>query len=195
MQSAPPNCSDVLACSVCKDKLPLEPKPILQFSQQARILIAGQATGRKAHDSGIPFNDVSGNRLRDWMGIERAQFYDATQIAILPMGFCFPGSGKSGDRPPRPECAETWHADLLPQLKQLQLTLVIGRYAMAYHLPDFNGSVTDAVMNWQAYWPLCLPLPHPSPRNQRWLKQNPRFEHEILPLLRQRVADILKNNF
>lgn len=128
------------------------------------------------------------------MGINRAQFYDAKLIAILPMGFCFPGSGKSGDLPPRPECAETWHRALLTQLEKLQLTLVIGRYAMEYHLPDFNGSVTDTVMNWQAYWPHCLPLPHPSPRNQRWLKQNPWFEHEVLPLLKQRVADILRNN-
>lgn len=183
--------SDVLACSFCEDKLPLAPRPVLQFSHQARILIAGQAPGRKAHDKGIPFADASGDRLRQWMGLDESQFYDASRIAILPMGFCFPGTGNSGDLPPRPECAETWHASLLAALHHVELTLVIGRYAMAYHLPDFNGSVTDTVKNWQAYWPDYLPLPHPSPRNQRWLKQNPWFEREVLPLLKQRVAEIL----
>ncbi len=183
--------SDVLACSFCEDKLPLAPRPVLQFSHQARILVAGQAPGRKAHDKGIPFADASGDRLRQWMGLDESQFYDASRIAILPMGFCFPGTGNSGDLPPRPECAETRHASLLAALHHVELTLVIGRYAMAYHLPDFNGSVTDTVKNWQAYWPDYLPLPHPSPRNQRWLKQNPWFEREVLPLLKQRVADIL----
>jgi len=183
--------SDVLACSFCEDKLPLAPRPVLQFSHQARILIAGQAPGRKAHDKGIPFADASGDRLRQWMGLDESQFYDASRIAILPMGFCFPGTGNSGDLPPRPECAETWHTSLLAALHHVELTLVIGRYAMAYHLPDFNGSVTDTVKNWQAYWPDYLPLPHPSPRNQRWLKQNPWFEREVLLLLKQRVADIL----
>ncbi|MED5510170.1 MAG: uracil-DNA glycosylase family protein [Pseudomonadota bacterium] len=183
--------SDVLACSLCEDKLPLAPRPVLQLSYQARILVAGQAPGRKAHDKGIPFADASGDRLRQWMGLDESQFYDASRIAIMPMGFCFPGTGNSGDLPPRPECAETWHASLLVALHHVELTLVIGRYAMAYHLPDFNDSVTDAVKNWQAYWPDYLPLPHPSPRNQRWLKQNPWFEREVLPLLKQRVANIL----
>ncbi|GAB4306116.1 MAG: hypothetical protein Kow0083_16060 [Methylophaga sp.] len=125
------------------------------------------------------------------MGIDRDVFYDSDRIAILPMGFCFPGTGKNGDLPPRPECAETWHQALLAQLRQVQLTLVIGRYAMAYHLPDFDGSVTEAVRHWQDNWPTCLPLPHPSPRNQRWLKQNPWFETDLLPLLKQRVAGLL----
>ncbi len=191
MQS-PSLLSDVLACTLCREKLPYEPRPVLQFSSQARILIAGQAPGRQAHQKGIPFADVSGDRLRHWMGLDEKAFYDSSRIAILPMGFCFPGTGKSGDLPPRPECAQTWHAKLLAELEQLELTLVIGRYAMAYHLPDFKGSVTDTVKHWQSYWPAYLPLPHPSPRNQRWLRQNPWFEYEVLPLLRQRVADILK---
>lgn len=183
--------AEVQACTLCRDSLPYTPRPILQFSSDARILIAGQAPGRRAHQAGIPFNDASGDRLRSWMGIDRDVFYDSDRIAILPMGFCFPGTGKNGDLPPRPECAETWRQALLAQLRQVQLTLVIGRYAMAYHLPDFDGSVTEAVRHWQDNWPTCLPLPHPSPRNQRWLKQNPWFETDLLPLLKQRVAGLL----
>lgn len=183
--------SDVLACTLCKDKLPLGPRPVLQFSSNARILIAGQAPGLKVHQTGIPFNDPSGDRLRDWLGINREQFYDADKIAILPMGFCYPGKGKSGDLPPRPECAEAWRAQLLDQLNQLQLTLVIGKYAMAYHLPAFKGSLTDAVGAWRDYWPDLVPMPHPSPRNKLWLKRNPWFEAEVLPALKQRVLHIL----
>lgn len=182
---------EVKACTRCRDSLPYAPKPILQFDPDARILIAGQAPGRKAHESGLPFNDPSGDRLRRWMGITREVFYDSRKIAILPMGFCFPGSGKNGDLPPRPECADMWREALLAQLNQVQLTLVIGRYAMAYHLPDFDDSVTEAVRHWRDSWPACLPLPHPSPRNQRWLKQNPWFESDLLPLLKQRVAKLL----
>lgn len=184
--------SHVLTCRLCQHKLPLEPRPILQFNKQARILIAGQAPGRKAHEQGIPFADASGDRLRDWMGLNKTQFYDANNIAILPMGLCFPGTGKNGDLPPRPECAQTWHKRLLNELGHIELRLVIGRYAMAYYLPDFNGSVSDTVKNGLRYWPDCLPLPHPSPRNQGWLRQNPWFEREVLPLLRARVAEALK---
>lgn len=186
--------SDVLACTLCSDKLPLGPRPVLQFSPDARILIAGQAPGRKVHETGIPFNDASGDRLRHWLGIDREQFYDAGKIAILPMGFCYPGTGKSGDLPPRPECAEAWREQLLAQLEQLELTLVIGRYALAYHLPECKGSVTDAVTAWQDYWPTVLPMPHPSPRNQRWLKQNPWFEQQVLPALQQRVSQLLHHD-
>lgn len=184
--------SDVLACRLCQNKLPLEPRPILQFNKQARILIAGQAPGRKAHEQGIPFADASGERLRGWMGLNKSQFYDANNIVILPMGFCFPGTGKNGDLPPRPECAQTWHKRLLNELGQVELRLVIGRYAMAYYLPYFNGSVSDTVKNGQQYWPDYLPLPHPSPRNQGWMRQNPWFEREVLPVLRARVAEALK---
>lgn len=192
MQQSPTLLSDVLACTLCKARLPSEPRPILQFSRHARILIAGQAPGRNAHEQGMPFADASGVRLREWMGLNESAFYDARQIAILPMGFCYPGSAGNGDLPPRPECAQTWHPRLLAELKQIELTLVIGRYAMAYHLPDFKGSVTDTVRNWRAYWPDILPLPHPSPRNQGWLKRNAWFGSEVLPLLKQKVAEILK---
>lgn len=183
--------SEVRACTLCAGHLPLGPRPVLQAHAAARILIAGQAPGKKVHQTGIPFDDPSGDRLRDWLGLSRESFYDAMQVAILPMGFCFPGSGKSGDLPPRPECAPAWRAALLEQLTNVRLTLVIGRYAQAYHLPEAGSSVTDAVIDWRKNWPEMLPLPHPSPRNNRWLKRNPWFEAEVLPGLRRRVAEIL----
>ena len=191
MQTAQQLKADILACTLCKDSLPFGPKPVLQFSPEARILIAGQAPGRRVHDSGIPFNDASGDRLRQWLGIDREQFYDAGNIAILPMGFCYPGSGKSGDLPPRPECAKIWREALLARLDKLELTLVIGHYALAYHLPESKGKLTDAVKAWQDYWPGFVPMPHPSPRNQHWLKQNPWFEQQVLPSLKQRVSQVL----
>lgn len=182
---------EVRACEICAAHLPLGPRPIFQVHPQARILIAGQAPGRKVHESGVPFEDASGDRLRTWLGISREVFYDARQIAILPMGFCFPGTGKSGDHPPRPECAPAWRAALLSRLKNIRLTLVIGQYAQAYHLPQVGTSLTDAVLAWRESWPHTIPLPHPSPRNNRWLKRNPWFEDEVLPALRERVADVL----
>lgn len=184
--------ADVRACTLCAADLPCGPRPVLQLQASARILIAGQAPGRKVHASGVPFDDASGERLRDWLGIDRAVFYDARRIAILPMGFCYPGTGTSGDLPPRPECAPAWRAPLLAGLRQLQLTLVIGSYAQAYHLPDAAPTLTDAVRDWRRHWPHTLPLPHPSPRNNLWLKRNPWFEAEVLPALRLRVAEVLR---
>jgi len=183
--------SDVRACTLCAAHLPLGPRPVVQMSASSRILIAGQAPGRKVHETGIPFNDVSGNRLREWLGISREVFYDETKLAILGMGFCFPGTGKSGDLPPRPECAPAWRAPLLAHLKNVQLTLVLGQYAMAYHLPGRSKTLTDVVTGWRRDWPLIVPLPHPSPRNQAWLKRNPWFEQELLPVLRLRIAEVL----
>ncbi len=183
--------TDVRACTLCAEHLPLGPRPVVQIHESARILIAGQAPGRKVHETGIPFNDASGDRLRAWLGVSRDVFYDASQIAILPMGFCFPGTGKSGDLPPRPECALAWRAPLLSHLKNLKLTLVIGQYAMAYHFPDETGTLTEIVQAWHKYWPHTVPLPHPSPRNNLWLKHNPWFEQELVPLLQNRVAEIL----
>ena len=181
----------VRACSLCAKHLPLGPRPVLQMHEQARILLVGQAPGRRVHDSGIAFDDASGERLRAWMGISPAAFYDPTQVALLPMGFCFPGTGKSGDAPPRPECAPAWRAPLLAHLKQVQLTIVMGRYAQAYHLPGEANNLTDAVLAWRTHWPRTLVLPHPSPRNNLWLKRNPWFEVDVLPALRQRVAEVL----
>ena len=187
--------AEVRACTLCAAHLPLGPRPVLQLQPSARILIAGQAPGRKVHESGVPFDDASGDRLRAWLGVSRDTFYDARQIAILPMGFCFPGTGKSGDLPPRPECAPTWRAQLLSHLKHLELTVVIGQYALDHHLPGTGGaaggSVTQTVQGWRNHGPQTMPLPHPSPRNNIWLKRNPWFEVDLLPVLRARVAEVL----
>jgi len=191
MSSLPTLLAEVRACTLCAEHLPLGPRPIVQVHPSARILIAGQAPGRKVHETGVPFNDASGDRLRAWLGISREVFYDARQVAILPMGFCFPGTGKSGDLPPRPECAPAWRSALLAHLETLKLTLVIGQYALAYHLPNAGASVTEAVQAWRSRWPHTIPLPHPSPRNNIWLKRNPWFEEELIPVLRARVSEIL----
>ena len=182
---------EVRACRICASDLPLGPRPLLQLDPRARILVASQAPGRKAHASGMPFSDASGDRLRAWMGVTPAQFYDPASIAIIPMGLCYPGTGGAGDLPPRPECAAHWRARLLAQLPALELTLVIGRFAQVYHLAGPTQSVTAAVAAWRATWPRILPLPHPSPRNNMWLRRNPWFEHETLPALRQRIAQLL----
>ncbi|MDH3511784.1 MAG: uracil-DNA glycosylase family protein [Gammaproteobacteria bacterium] len=182
---------EVRSCTICADELPLGPRPVLQLHPDARILIAGQAPGRKVHESGVPFDDASGNRLRDWLGVTRETFYDPRQIAILPMGFCFPGTGKSGDLPPRPECEQAWRTQLLERLRKIELTLVLGTYAQAYHLDDRQSSLTELVQSWRTYWPNVVPLPHPSPRNNRWLVRHPWFEEELLPKLRERVSKLL----
>ena len=181
------------SCSICAEHLPLGPRPVIQLHPQARILVASQAPGRKVHESGVPFADASGDRLREWLGMPREIFYNPRHVAILPMGFCFPGTGKAGDLPPRPECAPAWREKLLTQLKNLKLTLVVGQYAQTYHLPNAGVSVTATVQLWRSYWPDVVPLPHPSPRNNIWLRRNPWFETELLPLLRDRIAKVLKS--
>lgn len=184
--------SDVRACDLCAATLPLGPRPVIQVSPTARILIVGQAPGRRVHETGIPFNDPSGDRLRLWMGINKDVFYDASKVAILPMGFCFPGTGKSGDLPPRPECATTWRAPLMAALSTVELTLIIGQYAMNWHLKEKRKkNLTATVQAWQDYWPAHAVLPHPSPRNNIWLKKNPWFETEILPPLKERIQHLL----
>lgn len=183
--------SAVRACTICDD-LPLGPKPILQLNSEAKILIVGQAPGRKTHHKGIPFDDPSGERLRDWMGIDRDTFYNDSAIAILPMAFCYPGTGKTGDLPPPPQCAEHWRAQLLELLPNIKLTLVIGQYALDWHLGSTqHRTLTDTVSHWKDYWPELLPMPHPSPRNNRWLKNNPWFSNNVLPKLRKQVASLL----
>ena len=158
----------------------------------ARILIVGQAPGRKVHESGQPFTDASGDRLREWLGVDSATFYDPEQLAIVPMGFCFPGSAKGGDLPPRPECAPAWRQPVLAELCNVQLTVVIGKYAMDYHLEGPTRSVTEAVQAWRESWPLVVPVPHPSPRNIRWFANNPWFGEELVPELQTRVAQVLR---
>lgn len=178
-------------CTLCEGQLPHGVRPVLQVDPQAKILIAGQAPGRKVHASGIPFDDSSGDRLRKWMGITKETFYDPRVVAILPMGFCYPGSCKSGDLPPRKECAVAWHSQIITQLISIELTLVIGKYALAFHMPEAKATLTETVRAWQATWPDLIPLPHPSPRNTIWLKKNPWFEIETVPRLQQRISDII----
>ncbi len=176
---------EVRACTLCSSHLPFSPRPIIQLHPNAKILIAGQAPGLKVQNTGIPFNDPSGKRLREWMGIDETVFYNPEKIAILPMGFCYPGKGKSGDMPPRPECAQQWRNTLLELLPNIHLTLLIGKYAQQWHLADNNkDTLTLTVKAWQEYWPALLPLPHPSPRNNGWIKNNPWFADEVLPVLK-----------
>jgi uracil-DNA glycosylase len=183
---------EVRACTLCTQHLALGPRPILQLHSDATILIAGQAPGRKVHESGVAFQDASGDRLRDWMGIDAATFYDATRIAILPMSFCYPGTGASGDLPPRPECALAWRAKLMTMLVNVKLTLVIGHYAMGWHLRELRKqTLTETVQAWRQFGPGLLPLPHPSPRNNIWLTRNPWFADEVLPYLRRRVRKLI----
>ena len=185
---------EIRDCRLCEEHLPLGPRPVVQADSKAKILIVGQAPGRKVHETGIPFNDPSGDRLRDWMGIEKSVFYDAAQIALLPMGFCYPGTGKSGDLPPRPECAEAWREKLLKKLPKVQLTLVIGQYAHRYHLADNQKkTLTETVKAWREFSEEgLLPLPHPSPRNNIWLKKNEWFEKDVLPALKTKVKKLIK---
>lgn len=183
----------VRQCTLCAEYLPLGPRPVIQLSESSRILVVGQAPGRRVHETGLPFDDPSGDRLRNWMGVSRDVFYDESKLAILPMGFCYPGTGKSGDLPPRPECAPAWREALLVRLKRIELTLVIGQYAHAWHLPDPKKSVTDNVKEWKKDWPRVLPLPHPSPRNNMWLRRNPWFEQDVIPELQRRVLEILRS--
>ncbi len=183
---------DVRACRLCEEHLPMGPKPVLRASATARLLIVGQAPGTLVHASGIPWNDASGMRLRGWLGVDRDTFYDEGKIAIVPMGFCYPGRGNSGDLPPRPECSKTWHHRLLPLMPDVKLVLAIGQYAQVYFLGDTRKkSLTDTVQAWREYTPRAFPLPHPSPRNVAWFKHNPWFDAEVLPALREQVSAVL----
>lgn len=187
--------ADIRACRVCENDLADGVRPVLRIGKTARLCIAGQAPGMRVHNSGIPFNDPSGTRLRSWLGIDRETFYDESRVAIVPMGFCFPGYDSNGaDKPPRLECVSNWHDRLFKSAPKFKLVLAIGTYAQAYHLkmkPKKN--VTETVRAWREYGPLAIPLPHPSWRNNGWLKKNPWFESELLPHLRARVAEILSS--
>lgn len=182
----------VRACRACEAELPLGPRPVLRAHEDARVLIVGQAPGTRVHETGIPWNDPSGDRLRSWMDVDRDVFYDEKRFAIIPMGYCYPGKGKSGDLPPRRECAELWLDRLLAQLPNIRLTLLIGQYAQAHFLGKRREkTLTETVKDWRAYWPDYLPTPHPSPRNTFWLRQNPWFEDEVVPALREAVHSYL----
>lgn len=186
--------TEIRACRLCADELTRPPNPIFQVSEDASVLIAGQAPGNLADQSGLPFTDPSGNRLRDWMGLTDAQFYDAKKVAIMPMGFCFPGYDRNGgDLPPIKRCASTWRSHLLKQLPNLQLVLLIGRYAQNWHLPnERRKSLTDIVRDWRRHLEDgLLPIPHPSWRNNRWLVRNPWFETDVIPEMRSRIGSLM----
>lgn len=183
---------EIKGCTVCAPHLINGVRPVLAAHEDSKIAIIGQAPGSIVHRTGIPWDDKSGDRLREWLGVDKEAFYDAKNFAIIPMGFCYPGKGKSGDLPPRPECAPLWHEQLLPRLKNLQLTLLIGSYAQAYYLGDQKKrTLTETVKEHQSYLPAYLPLPHPSPRNNIWLKKNEWFAEEVLPILKTIVGEAL----
>lgn len=184
--------AEVRQCDLCAGALPLGPRPTLAAAPQSKILIIGQAPGTRVHATGIPWNDPSGRRLRGWLGVEAADFYDASKFAIIPMGFCYPGRlPRGGDAPPRPECAPAWHARLLAALPGIALTVLIGMYAQAYYLQDRRRTLTETVGAWRQFAPEIIPTPHPSWRTTAWQKKNPWFEAELLPELRRRVAALI----
>ncbi|PRP95522.1 Uracil DNA glycosylase superfamily protein [Enhygromyxa salina] len=178
---------EIRACTACAAALPHDPRPVVSFGTTARVAIIGQAPGARVHASGVPWADPSGDTLRAWMDIDHATFYDPNIVAIVPMGFCYPGAGKSGDLPPRPECAPLWHEQIFNHL-DVQLTLLIGRYAQARYLGQRQGkNLTETVRQWRRYGTSILPLPHPSPRNRRWFARNLWFADEVLPVLKRRL--------
>ena len=183
------------ACRVCEKHLPLGPRPMLRAGPAARLMIVGQAPGTRVHETGIPWNDPSGNRLRAWLDLDREAFYDEARIAIVPMGFCYPGrDAHGGDRPPRPECAPLWHPPLRAALPAIELTLLVGSYAQRYYLGKRReAALTETVRAWRDYLPDIMPLPHPSWRNTAWLKKHPWFEADLVPVLRQRVASLMES--
>ena len=185
--------AEVRGCRVCEADLPLGPRPVLRAEASARLMIIGQAPGTRVHDSGVPWDDASGDRLRDWLAIGRDVFYDAGRVAIVPMGFCYPGRDKNGgDRPPRPECAPLWHARLHAMLPNVALTLLVGRYAQVHYLGRAAGkSVVETVRAWRDHMPRYLPLPHPSWRTRSWAAKNPWFEAEVIPALRAELRRLL----
>lgn len=181
---------DIKACTLCKEHLPLGPNPVVQGSLKSRMVIIGQAPGKIVHETSIPWNDKSGDNLRSWLGVDRETFYDPAMIALIPMGFCYPGRGKSGDLPPRPECAPLWHPKLLTFMKEVKFTILVGNYAQAYYLKE-KRNLTDTVREYKKYLPDYFPLPHPSPRNNIWQAKNPWFKKDVLPTLQNRVAEVL----
>ncbi|MEM6378795.1 MAG: uracil-DNA glycosylase family protein [Bacteroidota bacterium] len=183
---------EINTCTICTEHLPLGPRPIFRIHPEAKIVIISQAPGRYAHQSGIPWDDPSGDRLRKWLKTDKDTFYNAKNFAIVPMGFCYPGKGKSGDLPPRKECAPQWHATILKMMPKLELTLLAGQYAQKAYLGSRRKkNLTTTVFDFESYGPAIIPLPHPSPLNARWRKKNPWFEDRVLPILQERVHQLL----
>ena len=180
--------ADIGRCTLCAAQLPNPPRPILQSGAAARIVIIGQAPGTRAHESGVPWNDSSGDRLREWTGLDATTFYDPARIALIPIGFCYPGAAKGADLPPRPECAPRWHAELLARLPAVRLTLLVGIHAQGHYLPgQARATMTETVRGFAALGPDRFPLPHPSWRSTGWMRRNPWFAAEVVPALRDAV--------
>lgn len=188
-----PLLTEIEQCTRCIADLPLGPRPVVRAAATSRLLIIGQAPGTKVHASGIPWDDASGQRLRQWLGVSNDVFYDDSKVAIMPMGFCYPGKGKNGDLPPRPECAPQWHTQLLGAMPNIRLTLLIGQYAQNYYLQDDYRNLSERVAHWRDFPDDFFALPHPSPRNQLWLKKHPWFEQEAIPALQQRIHRLLES--
>lgn len=188
--------SEIKNCNVCAHALPLGPNPVVSAHPQARIMIVGQAPGVKVHQTGIPWNDASGGQLRKWLGVGEDVFYDPTKIALVPMGFCYPGKGNSGDLPPRKECAPLWHERLIDHMEHINLILLVGQYAQRYYLGNWTkNNLTETVRSYRDYLPTYMPLPHPSPRNGYWTRKNTWFETEVLPALQHQVNEMLNDPF
>jgi uracil-DNA glycosylase len=187
---------NIRQCQICKQHLPFGPRPVVSAHPDSKIVIIGQAPGTKVHLSGIPWDDASGKQLRKWLNVSEEEFYDETKFAIIPMGFCYPGKGKSGDLPPRPECAPQWHQPLFDEMKNVELVILIGMYAQKYYLKNqAKRTLTETVANYKDYLPKYFTLPHPSPRNRFWLAKNPWLEDEVLPELKKMIQKVLKKNF
>lgn len=182
----------IKGCDLCRQALPHEPRPVVMAGSDSKVIVIGQAPGSRVHATGIPWNDPSGDLLRIWLDVDKPRFYDTANFALMPMGFCYPGRGKNGDLPPRPECAPQWHSRVVAGIEKPQLFLLVGQYSQKYYLGGRAGrNLTETVRNFEAYLPAFLPLPHPSPRNRLWLKKNPWFDRELVPVLRRRVQAIL----